>query len=107
MILLNEESQKKLFKNCCNSDESAKAAKAKADERVQEIITLIQFANDENDYGMGLEFFINMFAYGEIGLHKYIKSMLPTCYSLLGRDLYAEILKEHLKIRKSQIDEKN
>ncbi len=76
----------------------------KADERIQEIITLIQFANDEIDYGMGLEFGINMFCHGDLALHKFIRSAAVTSYNLLGRELYAEILKEHLKNRKLKIE---
>lgn len=86
-----------MFTNFCLKDGDAK--KAKAAEQIQEIITLIQFANDECDPGMGLEFGMNMFAHGGTELHKFIRSTLAVSYSLLERDLYAEIIKEHLKIR--------
>ena len=33
-------------------------------EPLQEIVTFIQFANDECDYGMGLEFGIALFCHG-------------------------------------------
>jgi hypothetical protein len=39
------EAQKKMFTNYCNKDSNESAKKAKADEKIQEIITLIQFAN--------------------------------------------------------------
>lgn len=96
------DSQKKMFTNCClKADEKSNAArKRKGEDDVQEIITLIQFANDETDYGMGLEFGLNMFAFGDMALHKYIRATLPVCYMLLGRDLYAEIIRQHLKNRK-------
>lgn len=99
------ESQKKMFTYCSIKDESGtnKAKKRKGDDDIQEIITLIQFANDESDYGMGLEFGLNMFSFGELALHKYIRQTLPVCYSLLGRDLYADIIREHLKNRKLTI----
>ena len=96
------ESQRKMFSNFCQKEESAtsKAKKIKGDESIQEIVTLIQFANDETDYGMALEFGLNMFTFGDLALHKYIKSTLPVCYELLNRNLYAEIIREHLKNRK-------
>jgi hypothetical protein len=94
-----------MFTNYClkEENESAKAKKLKADDDIQEIITLIQFANDETDYGMALEFGLNMFSFGDLALHKYIKSILPVCYDLLGRNLYGEILREHLNNRKLSI----
>ncbi len=96
------ESQKKMFTSCCSkADEKSSAArKRKGEDDIQEIITLIQFANDETDYGMGLEFGLNMFTFGDMALHKYIRATLPVCYMLLGRDLYAETIREHLKNRK-------
>jgi hypothetical protein len=54
---------------------------------------------------MGVEFGINMFSFGDIALHRYIKSVLPLCYNLLGRNYYADILKEHLKIRKQMSEQ--
>jgi hypothetical protein len=97
------ETQRKMFNNYCANEEdlaSSKKRKANADEKIQEVITLIQFANDETDYGMGLEFGLNMFAFGNSGLHKFIRSVLPVCYNLLSRNYYAEIVREHLKNRK-------
>lgn len=92
-----------MFENfCLKEDPTNKPKKEKASERIQEIITLIQFANDECDYGMGIEFGINMFCFGDLSLHKFIKSTLSVCYQLLCRDLYGEIIIEHLKTRKSK-----
>ena len=31
---------------------------------IQEVVNYIQFANDECDYGMGLEFGVDLFCYG-------------------------------------------
>jgi hypothetical protein len=53
---------------------------------------------------MGLEFGINMFCWGDSLLHKFIRVSALTSYNLLGRQLYAEILKEHLKNRKLKIE---
>jgi len=68
-------------------------------DELQETITFIQFANDECDYGMGLEFGIDLFAFGHECFHGMIKHVLPMAYQLLKRDLYAQILEEHLENR--------
>ena len=43
-----------------NNDEE----RLEAFEPLQEIVTFVQFANDECDYGMGLEFGIALFCHG-------------------------------------------
>ena len=101
------EAQKKIFENYCLRDDGDpinKSKKTKADEKIQEIITLIQFANDETDYGMGLEFGLNMFSHGDVALHKFIKISSINSYDLLNRNLYSNILREHLKNRKLKIE---
>ena len=101
------EQQAKIFTNYClkeDNDPVNKSKKAKADEKIQEIITLIQFANDETDYGMGLEFGLNMFSHGDVALNKFIKISSTNSYDLLNRNLYSDILREHLKNRKLKIE---
>ncbi|KAM4583552.1 histone PARylation factor 1 [Odontesthes bonariensis] len=66
---------------------------------VQEMITFVQFANDECDYGMGYELGIDLFSYGSHYFHKVIKQVLPMAYSLLKRNLFGEILEAHLSNR--------
>ncbi len=94
------EAQKKMFANACAKEDEKRRSKGQDD--IQEVVTLIQFANDEADFGMGLEFGLNMFAFGELGLHRFVRATLPVCYNLLGRKVYADIVKEHLKNRKQQ-----
>ncbi|KAL3996413.1 hypothetical protein ACER0C_009069 [Sarotherodon galilaeus] len=66
---------------------------------IQEMITFVQFANDECDYGMGYELGIDLFCYGSHYFHKVIKQLLPMAYSLLKRNLFGEILEAHLSSR--------
>ncbi|XP_015809667.3 histone PARylation factor 1 [Nothobranchius furzeri] len=66
---------------------------------IQEMITFVQFANDECDYGMGYELGIDLFCYGSHYFHKVIKQLLPMAYSLLKRSLFGEILEAHLSCR--------
>lgn len=101
--MFSKDKQKKIFEQYCSENEADKSKKEKAIEKIQEIITLIQFANDESDYGMGVEFGVNMFAFGDLKLHKFMKSTIIVSYKLLARDLYAEILIEHLKNRKLKL----
>ena len=71
---------------------------------VQELITLVQFANDECDYGEGFELGMDMFSYGGEALHTMIVHLLPLAYQLLGRDIYAKIIESHLKHRKRGLE---
>lgn len=44
---------------------------------IQEMITFVQFANDECDYGMGYELGIDLFCYGShVSFLKYLLQML-------------------------------
>ena len=65
-----------------------------------EIVTLVQFANDECDYGEGLELGIDVFCYGGEQLHGTILGLLPLAYQLLGRREYSDVITAHLADRK-------
>jgi len=70
-------------------------------DKLQEIITLVNFANDECDYGMGLELGVDLFLFAsQKEYHKEtIRSLLSNAYSLLGRNLYSNIVNLHLDRR--------
>lgn len=70
-----------------------------ASEELQEILTYVQFANDECDYGMGLELGLDIFCFGEKRFNNTILQLMPLAYRLLGRDLFAEISEIHIKHR--------
>ncbi|XP_041041416.1 histone PARylation factor 1 isoform X2 [Carcharodon carcharias] len=74
-------------------------ARIKAFAPIQEIITYVQFANDECDYGMGYELGIDLFCYGSHYFHKVVQQLLPLAYKLLKRHLFAEIIEVHLANR--------
>nr|XP_060634703.1 histone PARylation factor 1 [Anolis sagrei ordinatus] len=67
---------------------------------IQEMLTFVQFANDECDYGMGYELGVDLFCYGSHYFHKIIGQLLPLAYNLLKRNLFAEIIEAHLANRK-------
>lgn len=46
---------------------------------LQEMITFVQFANDECDYGMGYELGIDLFCYGS-------HVSLPNCFCLIEKN---------------------
>ena len=69
------------------------------------MITCIQFANDECDYGEGLEFGLNLFLCGSSKLHSRIQNLLPLGYKLLHRNLYAQIINDHLSSGRSKLIE--
>ncbi|XP_049901414.1 histone PARylation factor 1 [Epinephelus moara] len=66
---------------------------------LQEMITFVQFANDECDYGMGYELGMDLFCYGSHYFHKVIRQLLPMAYNLLKRNLFGEIVEAHLSSR--------
>ncbi|XP_051993812.1 histone PARylation factor 1 [Xyrauchen texanus] len=66
---------------------------------IQEMITFVQFANDECDYGMGYELGIDLFCYGSHYFYKVVRQLLPMAYNLLKRGLFGEILEAHLANR--------
>ena len=81
----------------CSSD---KAKCDQAFEPLQEIITFVQFANDECDYGMGLELGLDLFSHGDLYFHNVIGHLLPLAYDLLQREEYGRILQLHLEQRR-------
>uniref|UniRef100_A0A8B9XJD4 Histone PARylation factor 1 n=1 Tax=Bos mutus grunniens TaxID=30521 RepID=A0A8B9XJD4_BOSMU len=69
---------------------------------VQEMMTYVQFANDECDYGMGLELGLDLFCHGSHYFHKVAGQLLPLAYNLLKRNLFAEIIEAHLANRSQE-----
>nr|ACO10790.1 C4orf27 homolog [Caligus rogercresseyi] len=92
-------SLKKMFKKAADSqrdeDESAMDA-------IQELVTFVQFANDEGDPGMGLELGLNLFSFENSvdAFHPTIKHLLCVAYELLGRDHLSRVAQRHLSLRK-------
>ncbi|XP_068830602.1 histone PARylation factor 1 isoform X1 [Capricornis sumatraensis] len=69
---------------------------------IQEMMTYVQFANDECDYGMGLELGLDLFCHGSHYFHKVAGQLLPLAYNLLKRSLFAEIIEAHLANRSQE-----
>jgi len=67
-------SMKKIFANVVEAE--GQEEKDKASDVLQELITNVQFANDEGDPGMGLELGLNAFCFGGDALHGAIKHLL-------------------------------
>jgi len=67
---------------------------------LQELVTNVQFANDEGDPGMGLELGLDLFCYGGERLHNTIRHLMGVAYDLLDRDQFGKILTSHLERRK-------
>ena len=99
------QSLKKIFNNILethkNDDQKAKDL---AFDKLQELVTNVQFANDEGDPGMGLELGINAFMYCSKSLDSTVKHLLSVAYDLLGRDFYSKIASAHLRRRDSKMD---
>lgn len=69
-------------------------------DNLQPLITAANIANDECDFGNGLELGIDLFCLGSPVFHDTIEHLLTTSYSLLRRSEFGEIIKSHLKNRK-------
>lgn len=82
---------------------STPEARARAYDVVQELVTNIQFANDEGDPGAGLELGLNAFAFGSEALHKTVRHLLPVAYELLERTYFADVITEHLRKRRTGV----
>lgn len=67
---------------------------------IQELITNVQFAYDEGDFGMGIELGLDLFIFGGEVFHKAIFHLLGVGYELLGREPYIDIIQAHLKNRR-------
>ncbi|XP_058694975.1 histone PARylation factor 1 isoform X3 [Poecile atricapillus] len=76
--------------------------RVKAFAPIQEMLTFVQFANDECDYGMGYELGMDLFCYGSHYFHKTVGQLLPLAYTLLKRNLFAEIIEQHLGNRREE-----
>lgn len=83
------------MKKICESKDDSETAS----DELQEMLTYIQFANDECDYGMGLELGLDVFCFGEKRFESLILQLMPLAYNLLGRNLFAEIIEVHMKHR--------
>lgn len=90
-------SLKKIFKNIVEAE--TEEEKYKGLDVLQELITNVQFANDEGDPGMGIELGLDAFSYGGEALHNSILHLLPVGYELVNRDEFATIIQAHLSNR--------
>jgi len=90
-------SLKKIFTRVVEAEDEDQRNKAL--DVLQELVTNVQFANDEGDPGMGLELGLNAFSFGGEGLHNTIRHLLGVGYDLLDRDAFATILSAHLDNR--------
>ena len=68
---------------------------------LHQIINNTNMANDECDFGMGLELGLDLFYTGDQFFHKDVDFLLSNAYTLLGRSEFCDILKAHLEERRS------
>ncbi len=95
--LLSAGELKKLLNRIASCSDESK--RDQFSEPLQEIVTYVQFANDECDYGMGLELGLDLFCHGDQHFHSLITHLLPVAYDLLSREQFGRICTEHLKHR--------
>merc|ERR1719219_2185333 len=95
-------SLKKILKNILEAE--TEADQNRTLDVLGEIVTNVQFANDEGDPGMGLELGLDLLCYGGERLHNTIRHLLGVAYDLLDRDEFAKILNCHLERRRKGSD---
>ena len=95
-------SLKKILSNVVNAKTTEE--KNNGFDVLQELITNVQFANDEGDPGMGLELGLDLLLYGGNRLNSTIRHLLSVAYGLLNRDGFAQIAVAHLNRRKDGVD---
>ena len=94
------QSLKRIFNNIVETQRgNDEDAKNKALDVLQELVTNVQFANDEGDPGMGLELGLDGFLYCEPSLDSTVKHLLTVAYDLLDREMYSKIVLAHLQRR--------
>ncbi|CAL4121319.1 unnamed protein product, partial [Meganyctiphanes norvegica] len=72
---------------------------------LQELITNVQWANDEGDFGMGLELGIDLLMFGGEEFHSSIRHLLSVAYDLLNRQPFATIIESSLTATKAKKEE--
>ena len=90
-------SLKKILKNILEAE--TETLKNKAFDVLGDIVTNVQFANDEGDPGMGLELGLDLLCFGGERLHNTIKHLLGVAYELLDRNEFFKIVSCHLDRR--------
>ena len=99
------QSLKKIFNDIVETQKGDdQKAKDLAFDKLQELVTNVQFANDEGDPGMGLELGLNAHLYCSKPLNSTVKHLLSVAYELLGRNFYSKIAMAHLLRREEKFD---
>lgn len=98
MTVFFEASLKSILKKI--RDSATEDERNKNFDPLMELVMLIQFANDECDYGEGLELGLDLFCYGGELFHKTILNLLLLGYRLLGRPEFAQVVEAHLAYRR-------
>ena len=93
---INDTNLKLLFKRIIELDNDEQRRKCVSMKELQNIITLIQYANDEKDFGMGLEFGLDLFESGHQFFHRSSEHLLRQAYEFLDRKNFSQILHQHL-----------
>jgi len=85
-------------------DAQSEDEKLKRYDDLQELITNVQWANDEGDFGMGLELGIDLLMFGGEVFHSSIRHLLSVAYDLLNRQTFSTIIQAHLNNRREDKD---
>ncbi len=94
-------SLKKMFTKIVEAHkEGDEDAKNKAFDDLQELVTNVQFANDEGDPGMGLELGLDLILHGGDCLNSTARHLLTIGYDLVKREAFGKIATAHINRRR-------
>jgi len=96
---LNNNNLNKLFNSIVKVEEDMRQ-ECKPLTELQGMIQLVSYANDEYDFGMGLELGLDLYAFGNTFFHKSVLYLLPLAYDLLNRQTFSRIIKAHINNRR-------
>lgn len=97
----NDNNLMRMFQRITSLDNDEERRKCASMSQIHDILRRINYANDERDSGMGLEFGIDLFCVGHPFFHRSAKHLLTQAYELLGRDsAFSRIINAHLDNRK-------
>ncbi|KAH7709268.1 hypothetical protein AAVH_23473 [Aphelenchoides avenae] len=91
---VNGQLRKDMIEMATTKSEEVKQAKR---DQIMKLYTHVQFANDEMDFGMGLEFGQDLFYSNYDTFEKLAHNVLKTAYQLLDRKPFLEILETQSK----------
>lgn len=99
-LTVSDAELKKILNKICQIDHLESRKKSNYYSQLMNLVSCVNFANDECDFGMGLELGLDLFCSGDQFFHSLIEFLLSVSYDLLNRSQFGQIIKSHIKNRR-------